>query len=122
MKQKVWTHKDLDVWRRALELAERTYRVTRNFPDEERFCLSAQMRRAAISVVSNIAEGAARRTRPDFLNFLHIARGSLAELEAQSLLAGRLGYTEDISCFSRDIQRVGQMLTGLIAKLRREAR
>ena len=114
-----WTHKDLDVWQRALVLAEETYRVTARFPIEERYGLSAQMRRAAVSVLSNIAEGAARKTRPDFLNFLHIARGSLAELDAQVLLVTRLGLAQDTSFLAHEIQRVGQLLGGLIRRLRR---
>jgi four helix bundle protein len=69
-----WTHKDLDAWQQALDLAESTYRITAGFPSSERFGLVVQMRRAAVSVLSNIAEGAARQTRPDFLRFLHIAR------------------------------------------------
>jgi four helix bundle protein len=115
----IWTHKDLDVWQQSLVLAEVTYRTTRLFPVEERYGLAGQMRRAAVSVLSNIAEGAARRTRPDFLNFLHIARGSLAELDAQTTLAVRLSFAGELDDLQMSIQRVGQMLNGLISKVRR---
>ena len=119
---KSWTHKDLQVWQRALDLAEHIYRVTEAFPKSERFGLVVQMRRAAVSIVSNIAEGAARRTRPDFLQFLHVARGSLAELEAQTILATRLSITKNPEALERLICRVGQLLTGLINKLSRDGR
>ncbi len=118
---KVWTHKDLDVWKHTLALAEATYRVTQLFPAQERYGLAAQMRRAAVSVLSNIAEGAARRTQPDFLHFLHIARGSLAELDAQVTLAVRLSLTAELHDLRVMIQRVGQLLNGLISKVQRTA-
>ncbi len=116
---KVWTHKDLDVWKLSLSLAEEAYRVTQSFPAEERYGLAAQMRRAAVSVLSNIAEGAARKTRPDFLHFLHVARGSLAELDAQVTLAANLKLTADLDKLHHMTQRVGQLLNGLIGKVQR---
>jgi four helix bundle protein len=112
-----WTHKDLDAWQRALVLAEDTYRLTRDFPPEERFGLASQMRRASVSVLSNIAEGAARRTRPEFIHYLHMARGSLAELEAQTALALRLELSAKTKNLEVQVKRVGQLLTGLISKL-----
>ena len=118
---KIWTHKDLDVWNQAMELAVLTYRVTRAFPSDERYALASQMRRAAVSVLSNIAEGAARRTRPDFLHFLHVARGSLAELDAQAALADRLEFGNDSGRLQEAIKRVGQLLNGLIGKLKKRA-
>lgn len=114
-----WTHKDLDAWQRALALAESTYQVTKSFPIEERYGLSSQMRRAAVSILSNIAEGAARRSRAEFLHFLHIARGSLAELDAQIALASRLEFRCDLVGLESEVRRVGKLLTGLILKLRR---
>lgn len=87
-------HHDLRVWQDAIQLVTRVYRETEKFPPDERFGLIAQMRRAAVSIPSNIAEGAARETRKDFLRFLSHARGSLAELETQWLIAGELGYRE----------------------------
>jgi four helix bundle protein len=86
--------RDLDVWRLGVELAETIYRLTARFPKAELFCLTAQMRRAAVSIPSNIAEGRARNTSREFLHFLSISRGSLAELETQLELAIRLDYAD----------------------------
>src|SRR5262245_37406876 len=115
-----WTHKDLDAWQRALVLAELIYRASKSFPSEEKFGLSSQMRRAAVSILSNIAEGAARHTRPEFLHYLYVARGSLAELDAQVTLAVRLNLCSEADDIEREVQRVGRLLTGLIAKLNRQ--
>ncbi len=115
---RTWTHKDLDLWQVSLELAVITYRTTGAFPIEERFGLAAQMRRAAVSILSNVAEGAARRSTPEFLNFLSIARGSLAELDAQATLARRLDLLDNANDVDATIERVGRMLTALMSKLR----
>jgi four helix bundle protein len=115
-----WTHKDLDLWRGSLDLAEATYKATSSFPVEERFGLASQMRRAAVSILSNVAEGAARHSTAEFLNFLNIARGSLAELDAQVILATRLALLRDTPDMVARTERVDRMLTGLIAKLRRD--
>ena len=88
-------HKDLDVWKKGMELVERVYSMSRAFPDSERFGLTSQIRRAAVSIPSNIAEGAARKSDKELLQFLSIAIGSLAELETQYLIAIRLGFLED---------------------------
>jgi four helix bundle protein len=85
--------RDLDVWHLGVELAETVYRVTARFPKAELFCLTSQMRRAAVSIPSNIAEGRARNSSREFLHFLSISRGSLAELDTQLELAIRLDYT-----------------------------
>lgn len=111
------SHKKLDVWQRALTLAEVTYGITQTFPAEERYGLAAQMRRAAVSILSNISEGAARRTRPEYVHFLHVARGSLAELDAQLELATRLGFVNSDCALSADLVRVAQMLAALIKKM-----
>lgn len=84
--------RDLKVWEEAMGLAEEVYRVTATFPLEERFGLAAQARRAAVSVPSCIAEGNARSSTRDYLRFLSMAKGSLAELHTQMLLASRLQY------------------------------
>jgi four helix bundle protein len=90
----VKSFRDLDVWRLGVELAETVYRVTARFPKAELFGLTSQMRRAAVSIPSNIAEGRARNSTREFLHFLSISRGSLAELETQLELAIRLDYTD----------------------------
>src|SRR5271154_3028023 len=91
----VKSFRDLDVWRLSLDLAEAVYQCTASFPKSELFGLTAQMRRAAVSVPSNIAEGRSRSSTKEFLQFLSIALGSLAELETQFELAVRLGYTDN---------------------------
>ena len=85
-------YRDLMVWRKALDWAEALYEATSHWPRDERFGLSSQIRRAGVSVASNIAEGAARRSTGEFRQFLGMSRGSLAEAETQLLLAERLGY------------------------------
>ena len=115
----VAAHKKLDVWKRALTLAEMTYRLTASFPAEERFGLSSQMRRAAVSVLSNISEGSARRTTAEYIQFLHIARGSLAELDAQFILAERLGFSSANHAFADEILHVGRLLNAQLLSLRR---
>ncbi|MEA5149265.1 four helix bundle protein [Xanthomonas arboricola] len=104
-----------------MELVEMIYRFTEVFPEQERYGLTAQLRRAAISVPSNIAEGAARRSTPDYARFLSIARGSLSELDTQVQIAGRLGYsnTEDEDIVSQQVDQVFAKLTALMNALRR---
>ena len=87
-------HHDLKVWQQAMELARTIYDLTRGFPADERFGLIAQLRRAAVSVPSNIAEGCARGTKREFVQFLYIARGSLSELDTQLRLASDLGFCD----------------------------
>jgi four helix bundle protein len=84
-------HKDLILWQKALALATDIHRLTGQLPRHEIFGLSSQMRRSAVSIPSNVAEGAARRTTREFIAFLHIARGSFAELETQLLLTRQIG-------------------------------
>jgi four helix bundle protein len=91
-KSKINTYRDLLVWQKGMALAKQVYRMTEEFPDREKFGLIAQMRRAAVSVPSNIAEGQARQGRKEFVQFLSHAEGSLAELETQLALALDLGY------------------------------
>ncbi len=88
-------HRRLEVWEWSVQLAEMVYEMTREFPREEKFGLVSQMRRAAVSIPSNIAEGAARTTKPDFIRFLTIAIGSLSELDTQLELSHRLKYCSD---------------------------
>ena len=85
-------HKKLNVWTDAVDLAQQIYRVTERFPSNEQFGLTSQIRRAAVSIPSNIAEGAARQTRKEFIQFLHVSKGSLSELDTQLELAKRLEY------------------------------
>ena len=88
------SYRDLKVWQKSMDLTVRTYEVTKGFPSEERYGLTSQMRRAAASVPANIAEGRERRSTREFLQFLGIARGSLAELETFLTLSERLGLLQ----------------------------
>jgi four helix bundle protein len=87
-------YRDLRVWNTAMSLVVEVYQITERFPQAERFGLTSQLRRAAVSVPSNIAEGHARTTRGEYKHFLSIARGSVAEVEVQLTLAERLGYVQ----------------------------
>ncbi|MCD6234981.1 MAG: four helix bundle protein [Candidatus Marinimicrobia bacterium] len=86
------THKDLDVWKESINFVVKIYKFTETFPDDERFGLISQIRRAAISIPSNIAEGAARQTNKENLYFLYVALGSITELETQLIIAEKLNY------------------------------
>ncbi|ALN84173.1 hypothetical protein LC55x_0876 [Lysobacter capsici] len=110
-------HERLEVWRDAMALVESIYRVTASFPDTERLGLSMQLRRAAVSVPSNIAEGAARRSRPEYLRFLAMARGSLAELSTQYEIARRLGYLTENDTDTDLLDRTFARLNALIRSL-----
>jgi four helix bundle protein len=88
------THKDLDVWKLAVDFVIDIYKFTSKFPDDEKFGLTSQMRRAVVSVPLNIAEGASRKGKKDYINFLHIALGSLNEIETCFIIVERLGFSE----------------------------
>jgi four helix bundle protein len=92
---KVSNYKELIVWQKSMDLAEGVYKATVDFPKEETYGLTSQMRRSAVSVASNIAEGYSRNSRGEFIQFLGIAKGSLSELETQILLAVRLGFIKE---------------------------
>ncbi|MGH7206807.1 MAG: four helix bundle protein [Nitrospiraceae bacterium] len=113
------THKDLDVWNKAMELAGEVYSISRQFPREEIYGLTLQTRRSAISVPSNIAEGAARHSKKEFIQFLYVALGSIAELETQLMLATQMGFISGSSVFNR-IEQVRKMLLGLLRFLKRK--
>ena len=113
-------YRDLKVWQAGLELAEAVYAVTNSFPKSEVFGLASQMQRAAVSIPSNVAEGHARDSTKEFLRFISVAMGSLAELETQLTLSNRLRYLEQEK-FENLIERtsmIGRMLRGLQSSLR----
>jgi len=112
------THKQLDTWQQAMQLVKMVYDITATFPREEMFGLTSQMRRAAVSVPSNIAEGAGRRGSKEFAHFLDIARGSLAELDTQIEIAIMLGYVSPESPLPAQVLRGGSLLTGLYKKIK----
>jgi four helix bundle protein len=119
----VQSYRDLVVWQKSLDLAEAVYSATRDFPKEEVYGLTSQMRRAAVSISSNIAEGHARQTRGEFVQFLGIARGSLAELQTQAILAARLRMLaiESEQTINAQIAEVGRLLNGLRNSLNRSS-
>ena len=107
--------RELKVWNRAIELTTLIYAMTSEFPKAETYGLSSQMRRTAVSVASNIAEGSARGSKRDFKQFVTIARGSNYELQTQLVIAGRLGFasSQGIEAAETLSHEVGQMLSGL---------
>jgi four helix bundle protein len=109
-------HKRLDLWNAAMNLAIAIQQATNAFPSEERYGLTSQMRRAALSVPCNVAEGAARQTKKEFVNYLHMAQGSLSELDTQLEFARRVGYLgqEVWSSLDRELVNIDKMLSGLI--------
>jgi four helix bundle protein len=113
-------HRDLAVWQKSMALVVSVHALTRQMPKDEMFGLTSQMRRAAVSVPSNSAEGAARYTTKEFLAFLYIARGSLAELETQLRLTRAIGYLPDdlVSPALASTDEVGRLLTSVIAGLK----
>jgi four helix bundle protein len=117
----ILSYRDLKAWQAAMDLVGEVHRLTKGFPREEVYGISMQMRRAAVSVPSNIAEGHARQSTKEFLQFIAIALGSLAELETQLLIAARLGYLEESRLQSplELADSVGKMLRGLQKSLRR---
>ncbi|WP_333590736.1 four helix bundle protein [Brevundimonas sp.] len=113
------SYRDLIVWQRSMGLAEAVYRLSKAFPTDERFGLTSQARRAAVSIPANIAEGYGRGTRPAYMSFVRIAQGSLKELETHLLLAERIGYcaAADIEVALTEADEIGRMLRALLTKL-----
>lgn len=116
---KLTSYRDLDVWQAAMDLVEEVYRLSKRFPDDERFGLVSQIRRAVVSIPSNIAEGYGRKDRGDYRRHLSTSNGSLKEIETQPLIAGRLEYIgKDDTRPAWDLcQRIGKMLHALSASL-----
>jgi len=113
-------YRDSIAWQRAMDLVEDVYRATASFPREEVYGLTSQVRRAAVSVPSNIAEGQGRKLPADFKLFLRYARGSLLEVDTQLQIARRLGYLkkqEDVDALISRVSEVGRILNGLIASV-----
>jgi len=111
------SYRDLRVWQRAIELVTAVYETTRSFPKEEIYGLTSQIRRAAVSIPSNIAEGQARLTRGEFRQSLGHAKGSLAELETQLIIAQNLGFLVSPDGLFQATAEVGRMLNGLLNSL-----
>lgn len=116
----VQSYKELIAWQKGMDLVEKIYKATQGFPRDEVYGLTSQVRRAAVSIPSNIAEGQGRNTTRDFLNFLAVARGSLKEVETQVLIARRLNYiqTAEEGEIVEQIAEVGRIINGLMNSLR----
>lgn len=115
-------HKNLRAWQLGMAIAADVYRLTEAFPREEKFGLSSQMRRCAVSIPSNIAEGAARHSKKEFVNFLYIASGSLSELDTQLELSNTLGFLDRPSWEQLDekLLETDKVILGLIRRVRNE--
>ena len=116
------SYQDLTVWQRALDWTQTVYAASHGWPSDEKFGLTSQTRRAAVSIAANIAEGAARRTTGEFLQFIGVAKGSLAEAETLLILSARLNYTsnEALEALMTDAAEIGRMLSGLAQSLRQD--
>ena len=114
-------HERLEVWEHAVDFVVRIYRITENFPREEKFGLTSQIRRAAVSVPANIAEGAARQSSKEFSYFLSNAQGSVSELATEILIASRPGYVNEQTYRSEDdeLTSIGLMILGLARSVER---
>lgn len=116
-------HKKLDVWKKSIDLVKGVYVLTKEYPHNEFYGLVTQMRRSSISVPANIAEGAARNTKKEFIQFLHMAQGSLSELDTHIEISLALAYVDEkgISELSSLMDAIDKMLTGLIKSLKRSS-
>jgi four helix bundle protein len=115
-------HRELPVWKASMDLVEAFYVATRSFPKDETFGLTSQIRRASISVPANIAEGAARKTTAELIQFLYVANGSLSELDTHLELSHRIGYIEDVSLLQMQLDDVQSQLLSVISSLKRRSR
>jgi four helix bundle protein len=113
-------HEKLDVWKMSIDMVVNIYECTKNFPPDEKFGLTSQIRRAAVSVPANLAEGAGRQHDREFLQFLSISQGSSSELETELLIAHRLGYLEEnvYQQMHEEVNRIARMIVGLVVHVR----
>ena len=112
-------HQKLEAWAKGIDLVIAIYRNSEHFPKEERYGLTGQIRRAAVSIPANIAEGAGRHSRKEFAHFLSNSQGSASELETELIIANRLGYLDETSfqVLLRELDRIGRLITGLVRHL-----
>jgi four helix bundle protein len=111
-------HKDLEVWKKSLSLVKAVYKLAENMPDSEKYGLISQMKRAAISISSNIAEGAGRESDKEFIQFLYYSVGSIAELETQLLISQELGFLTIPDEVEDCLQMIRKLIIGLIRYLK----
>lgn len=114
------SHKDLNVWNRSIDLVTTIYKETKDFPKEETYGLVSQMRRAAISISSNLAEGASRQSKKEFRQFLYIASGSVSELDTQLIICNKLDLIRDerFRNISDELTQIKKMLFGLLNSIK----
>ena len=113
------SHKDLDVWQAAVNLATQVYKLTTKYPKEEIYGLVSQMRRSSISIASNIAEGAARASNKEFIQFLYIALGSASELDTQIEISKQIGYSQKgLDKIQEQLTIISKMIQGLIRSVK----
>jgi four helix bundle protein len=112
-------YKDLEVWQKAIAVVAEIYRLTSSFPESEKFGITNQMRRSAVSIPSNIAEGSARHHANDFVHFLRISDGSAAELETQLIISEKLGFVTDTEQLTHEMIVIRRMLAALIKSLKK---
>ena len=113
---------NLDAWKKSVDFVVMIYKMTESFPKEEKFGLTSQIRRAAVSIPANIAEGAARKSDKEFLQFLFVSQGSTSEVETEILIAYRLGFLSDsnFELINKTLDDIGRMITGLSNHLKRK--
>lgn len=116
------THKDLESWKGSIDLVTDIYKLTKKFPVAEQFGLTSQIRRSAVSIPSNIAEGAGHNYKKEFIQFLYIALGSLAELETQIIISYNLGFiqSEEFNDCVEKMKKISNQIVGLIKYLKKE--
>lgn len=114
-------HEKLEVWKKAVDFVVSVYETTKSFPSDEKFGLTSQIRRASVSIPANIAEGAARQSEKEFLQFVSIAQGSSSEVETELLIACKIGYLEQTKYreLKQGIDSIGRMLIGLSNHLKK---
>ena len=112
-------YKELEVWKKGILLVLKIYEIVRTFPKDEHYALTDQIRRAVVSIPSNIAEGASRNTTKEFIQFLYVALGSASELETQIIIAEKLGYIKNNQNLISEITIIRKMLNALITSLKK---
>lgn len=112
-------YKDLNVWQDSIDFVVSVYELTKKFPKEEIYALTSQIKRAVVSIPSNISEGANRNTNKEFIQFLYIALGSASEVETQLIIANRLGYLDNITKELNQITSIRKMINALIKSIRK---
>ena len=115
-------HNKLNVWKRSIDLVTKVYDTTSSFPEEEIYGLSSQIRRASVSIPSNIAEKAGRNSNKEFIQFLSVAQGSIAELETQLIISQNLGYIKEGDGVFSELDEISKMIIGLQKSLRQKGR